>query len=146
MTKSRPVVVGHVPGQTAPIDAAIDEVERRSCPMVVVHVTRTALGGTEGQVVPMKARLERSRIDAEELQKQLDDRIRDATVEVRTTSQDDVAQVLLDTITDTSAELLVIGIRQRSAVGKFVLGSVAQELLLRANCAVLAVPLGRKHK
>lgn len=37
------------------------------------------------------------------------------------------------------ASLLVIGIRKRSAVGKLLLGSVAQELLLSVNCPVLAV-------
>jgi nucleotide-binding universal stress UspA family protein len=40
---------------------------------------------------------------------------------------------------EVNAELLVIGIRRRSPVGKLVLGSNAQDILLRAECAVLAV-------
>lgn len=37
------------------------------------------------------------------------------------------------------ASLLIIGLRKRTAVGKLLLGSVAQELLLSAPCPVLAV-------
>ena len=37
------------------------------------------------------------------------------------------------------ASLLVIGLRKRTAVGKLIMGSVAQELLLSVSCPVLAV-------
>ena len=40
---------------------------------------------------------------------------------------------------ETSADVLVIGVRRRSPVGKLVMGSVAQTILLDADYPVLAV-------
>lgn len=46
----------------------------------------------------------------------------------------------IETLVDTlPVTLLIIGIRKRSPVGKLLLGSVAQELLLSVACPVLAV-------
>jgi len=44
-----------------------------------------------------------------------------------------------DLIESLPASLLVIGLRKRSPVGKLIMGSVAQELLLSVSCPVLAV-------
>jgi nucleotide-binding universal stress UspA family protein len=46
---------------------------------------------------------------------------------------------LLEAMDRPDAELLVIGIRHRSAVGKLLLGSVSQQLLLQCPKPVLAV-------
>ncbi|BDY32588.1 universal stress protein [Mycolicibacterium mageritense] len=51
----------------------------------------------------------------------------------------DVAEVLLDAMDRPDAELLVIGVRHRSPVGKLLLGSVSQRLLLECAKPVLAV-------
>lgn len=49
---------------------------------------------------------------------------------------------LLQAAQDEDADLIVIGIRRRSPVGKLILGSNAQDILLHAECAVLAVKAG----
>jgi nucleotide-binding universal stress UspA family protein len=51
----------------------------------------------------------------------------------------DTARVLLESMERDDAELLVIGIRHRSPVGKLLLGSVSQQLLLECRKPVLAV-------
>ena len=51
----------------------------------------------------------------------------------------DPAEELLNTADVSSAEFIVIGLRRRSPVGKLLLGSNAQRVLLDASCPVLAV-------
>jgi len=46
---------------------------------------------------------------------------------------------ILAAITEHQAELLVLGIKKRNPVGKLLMGSIAQRLLLEAPCPVLAV-------
>jgi nucleotide-binding universal stress UspA family protein len=55
---------------------------------------------------------------------------------VRGKSAVEEIEEMVDTL---PARLLVIGLRKRSPVGKLIMGSVAQELLLSVNCPVLAV-------
>jgi nucleotide-binding universal stress UspA family protein len=51
----------------------------------------------------------------------------------------DVAESVLDLIADTDVEVLVIGARRRSALGKVIMGSVTQTIILRADVPVLVV-------
>jgi nucleotide-binding universal stress UspA family protein len=55
---------------------------------------------------------------------------------VRGKSAAEEIEELVDTL---PISLLVIGLRKRTAVGKLILGSVAQDLLLSVSCPVLAV-------
>jgi nucleotide-binding universal stress UspA family protein len=54
----------------------------------------------------------------------------------------DTAEELLKAMDGDDAELLVIGIRHRTPVGKLLLGSVSQQLLLECPKPVLAVKPG----
>jgi nucleotide-binding universal stress UspA family protein len=51
----------------------------------------------------------------------------------------DPAEDLINVASEVSADLIVIGLRRRSPVGKLILGSNAQRILLDAPCPVLAV-------
>jgi nucleotide-binding universal stress UspA family protein len=60
------------------------------------------------------------------------------------TTQEDVAETILEATKKVGADLLVIGARRRSPLGKFVLGSVTQTLILDADVPILVVksPVG----
>jgi len=51
----------------------------------------------------------------------------------------DLGEALLDLLGSVKAELLVIGARRRSPVGKALTGSVAQTVILEADVPVLVV-------
>lgn len=51
----------------------------------------------------------------------------------------DAADVMIDASYEETMELIVIGVRRRSPVGKLFLGSTAQRVILEAGCPVTAV-------
>ena len=51
---------------------------------------------------------------------------------------------LLDAAEAADASLIVVGIRHRSPMGKLLLGSAAQQILLESACPVLAVKPERR--
>jgi nucleotide-binding universal stress UspA family protein len=62
------------------------------------------------------------------------------TIDVRDADGDaPPAEDILTAATQTAAEIIVIGLRRRTPVGKLLLGSNAQRILLDAQCPVLAV-------
>ncbi|WP_228044260.1 universal stress protein [Streptomyces ferrugineus] len=54
----------------------------------------------------------------------------------------DPAEAVLDEIQDHAVDRLVIGIKRRSAVGKALLGSISQRLLMDSPVPVVAVKVG----
>jgi nucleotide-binding universal stress UspA family protein len=52
------------------------------------------------------------------------------------------AEDLISIAESSEADLIVIGLRRRTPVGKLILGSNAQRILLDAPCPVLAVKVG----
>ena len=63
----------------------------------------------------------------------------DVEFRVLTLGEYDPAEQILDTATEVGAELIVLGTRKRTPVGKFLLGSTIQKVILDAEAPVLCV-------
>lgn len=59
--------------------------------------------------------------------------------DVRQSMGADVAEQVLEVAAELSAALVVVGVRRRTPVGKLLMGSTAQRVILGADCPVLAV-------
>jgi nucleotide-binding universal stress UspA family protein len=127
------IVVGYVPkaeGKAA-LSRAVEEAKLRSLKLVVVNSNR---GGRE-----------LSDSESSEIAEQLDqvrDELKGSGVEheVRHFVRGlEPAEDLISIAGEVEAELIVIGLRRRTPVGKLILGSNAQKILLDATCPVLAV-------
>lgn len=127
------VVVGYVPkpeGEAA-LAAGINEAKLRGSTLIVVNSHRggqdfdgAAASDAERDMAGIKATLEAAGVE------------HDIRQLVRGFEP---AEDLISIAEANNAELLVIGLRRRSPVGKLILGSNAQRVLLDAPCPVLAV-------
>jgi nucleotide-binding universal stress UspA family protein len=126
-----PVVVGYVstPQGDAALRMGIAEVKLRNTFLVVVLTAKGSRPGeprfsAEQEVDALAVRLDASGIEHDI--RQFDDDL-------------DAAGQILGTAADTGADLIVIGLRRRSPLGKLVLGSTSQQVLLDAPCPVFTV-------
>lgn len=125
------IIVGYVPTPQglAALDSAIEEARRRGRRLIVVNSSRgeslvDPRFATGAEWDSVERRLTESGVEHELAQ----------IVESK-----DAADQILALARDLNAELIVIGLRRRTAVGKFIMGSQAQTILLQAECPVLAV-------
>jgi len=124
------IVVGWTPdefGEVA-LQRGVEEARLRQGRVVVVNATRgDALVderyADEDQLARLATELGGAGVD----------------VEVRRSMGADVGDQVLAVAAEVSGDLIVIGLRKRTPVGKLLMGSVAQRILLGADCAVLAV-------
>jgi len=115
-----PIVVGYSakPEGRAALKRAIHEAELRDCELVVVQTSPDA---------PLDV------LEAELAASGRAHQVRTAGATM------DPAEELITVAEDLAAEFIIIGLRRRSPVGKLLLGSNAQRILLNAGCPVLAV-------
>jgi nucleotide-binding universal stress UspA family protein len=125
------IIVGYVPTPegVAALEGAIEEAKLRRQRLVVVNssrgeslVDKRFASGTEWESV--EHRLAESGVEHELTQ----------VVESK-----DAGDQIIKLAHELNAELIVIGLRRRTPVGKLLLGSQAQTILLQADCPVLAV-------
>ena len=125
------ILVGYVPtpeGEAA-VDAAIAEARLRGASVVLVNTTR-------GDAYIDQRYADQSELDAVRA------RIEGEGVEVsirHAVSGREIADELLVATREEQADLVVIGLRRRSPVGKLLLGSTSQRVLLESDVPVLAV-------
>ncbi|HEX6339166.1 MAG TPA: universal stress protein [Jiangellaceae bacterium] len=130
------IVVGYVPkpeGRAA-LRRAVEEARLRGSRLVVINSARGGRDFDAEDAVDSEAELDAVRA-----------KLAEAGVEgeVRQLVRGlDVAEDLVAVAQETSAEFIVIGLRRRSPVGKLILGSNAQRILLDAPCPVLSVKAG----
>ena len=127
------IVVGYVPkpeGQAA-LRRAAEEALLRNAKLVVVNSHRGGREFDRDDAIKSESELEGIRNELTEAG--VEHEIRQLVRGM------DPADDLIQVASDVQADFIVIGLRRRSPVGKLILGSNAQRILLDAACPVLAV-------
>jgi nucleotide-binding universal stress UspA family protein len=134
------IVVGHTsrPEGEAALARAVEEARLRAAHLSIVRTIGRGADENPAHVRAWAGELHRVREEGDELAAGLRSEGVDATFEVEAIGSKP-AEHLLRRARSLGADLIVIGIRRRSPVGKLVLGSVSQDILLGADCPVLVV-------
>lgn len=127
------IVVGYVakPEGQAALRQAVVEARLRDAEIVVVNSARGGADFDDEDAF-------RAESDREAVRSYLADEGVAATVRQLVRGRE-VSEDLIAIAEETYADMIVIGLRRRSPVGKLLLGSNAQRILLDAPCPVLAV-------
>ena len=124
------VVIGYIPNQygEAALHLGLQEAATRQMRVIVVNASRG------------DAYIDKRFVTEKDLT-DLDERLTAAGVDhrVHQAVAVDVGAEIVRVAEESHAELVVIGIRPRSAVGKMLMGSVAQTVITEAPCPVLTV-------
>ncbi|UYQ76991.1 universal stress protein [Glutamicibacter sp. JL.03c] len=125
------IIVGYVPTAVgkAAVDAAIAEARIRSEELLIVNSSR------EGALVDKNTAStdDWAEVHAAVAKAGISSRI------IESTYRDDLTEEFLRLAQEHEVSLIVIGLRHRTQVGKFIMGSHAQRILLQADRPVLAV-------
>ncbi len=126
------VVVGYVPDSTGylAVTEAVSQARWRQTGVIVVNAVDHA-----GYTRPTAA----DEIDLDALTARLSKEGVPHEIRHLDLGNQQASDAILAVIDEVGAELVVIGLHRRSPVGKALLGSNAQRILLDAQCPVLAV-------
>jgi len=127
------VIVGYMSAERgrAALELGISEAKLRNTNLVVVHSLHGAGVDDDEDVVASDRELE---IIDEELSKE------GITYSIHNFVRGNApAEDIVQAGRDLGGELIVIGLRQRTSAGKFLLGSNAHDILMSAPCPVLTI-------
>jgi len=125
------IIAAYVPGPLGDevLATAISEAKIRKAHLLVLNLSAGAALVDDHVASANEIETIQAKIDSQHLSGQV----------LRQESDTDVATAIVAAAAETKAELVIIGVRRRTATGKLIFGSSAQRVILEAECPVLSV-------
>ncbi len=132
------IVVGYAPSKTgqAALLVGIEEAQHRRASLVVLNSSRGDALSDPGYAQPIDLDWVRATCTEAGVEFSIRQEVRGR----------EPADEIVELLHELEADLCVIGIRRRSAVGKMLLGSNAHRILMEAPCHVLSVKPTDHHE